>query len=369
MGGVEVRVLGPLELSAGGASVAVAGPKQRSLLAMLALHANRVVPIDALIDAVWGDPIPDRAEQTLQQHVSTLRKVLEPDRATRGEVPILVTRSPGYVLHVDGLDADAFERHAASGSAALAEGRWADALGAFDAALALWRGPALADARETARLHSVAVRLDGERLAALEMRYEARLECGQAREAVPELEQMVAEQPLRERLWALLMLALYRSGRQADALAAYQAARRGLIDELGIEPGAALRDLEQAILLQSHSLDPGPSGSIREIHSTFRADDRIDGGRIELPDGQAVLLTAGTTLIGRDPAAHVRLVDNRVSRRHAQIEIADRKCVLRDLDSTNGTQVNGVATVEQVLHDGDVVDVGGVELRFRSLGS
>ena len=121
--------------------------------------------------------------------------------------------------------------------------------------LAWWRGPALADARDTDRLNAAAVRLDEQRLTVIEARFEARLECGQAREALPEFEQIVAEHPLRERLRGQLMLALYRCGRQADALAAYRSARSILIEDLGIEPGAELRGLEQAILLQSPELD------------------------------------------------------------------------------------------------------------------
>jgi DNA-binding SARP family transcriptional activator len=364
MDGVEVRVLGPLELRVGGEPVPVAGSKQRSVLAMLALQANQVVSVATLIDAVWGEPAPDRAEHTLQQHVSAVRKLLDPNR--EAAAAILLTRSPGYVLHTESLDADEFERSAAVGVEATNAGRWREALAAFDAALGYWRGPALSDVRESPRLSSAAVRLDEHRLGVVEMQFEARLECGQARELVPELEQMVAEHPLRERLRALLMLALYRSDRQADALAAYQTARQVLIDQLGIEPGAALRELEQAILEQSPDLDSGPGPAINEVYATFRADARSTAGHIQLPDGQTVLLVEGLTLIGRDPTAQVRLVDNRVSRQHAQIEIASGRAVVRDLASTNGTTVNGASVSEQELSDGDVISIGGVELRFHS---
>jgi len=367
MDGVEVRVLGPLELRIGGEPVAIAGSKQRSVLAMLALQANQVVSVAALVDAVWGEPAPDRAEHTLQQHVSAVRKLLDPDR--EAAAAILLTRSPGYLLRTDALDADEFERSAASGVEAANARRWPEALAAFDAALRCWRGPALSDVRDSARLSSAAVRLDEHRLGVLEMQFEARLECGQARELVPELEQMVAEHPLRERLRALLMLALYRSGRQADALAAYQSARQVLIDELGIEPGPALRELEQAILEQSPDLDSGPTPSGNEIYATFRADARSSAGRVQLPDGQVVLLVVGQTLIGRDPGAQVHLVDNRVSRRHALIEIASGRAVIRDLASTNGTTVNGASVSEQELSDGDVIGIGGVELRFHTEGT
>jgi len=363
---VAVEVLGPLELSVAGERVPIAGPKQRALVALLALHANQVVPVGALVDVVWGDPPPDRAEHTLQQHVSAVRKLINSSRETPDLEPVLLTRSPGYLLQVDALDADAFERAAAIGYDAANGRRWPAALAAFDEALGCWRGPALADVRDSERLNAAAVRLDEQRLAVLEARVEARLECGQAREALPELEQFVAEFPLRERLRGQLMLALYRCGRQADALAAYQSARAVLIDELGIEPGAELRNLEQAILLQSPDLEAGAAPPQRELFATFRADAPSTAGSLVLPDGQSVLLADGTTLIGRDPAARVHLVDSRVSRQHAQIESARGIALLRDLGSTNGTTVNGAPARDHVLRDGDVVSVGGVELRYSS---
>jgi SARP family transcriptional regulator, regulator of embCAB operon len=211
-----------------------------------------------------------------------------------------------------------------------------------------------------------APRLDENRLVALEALYVARLESGQSRELVAELEHLVVEHPFREGLRKQLMLALYRSGRQADALAAYQAARTALVEELGIEPGPELRELEQQVLAQSPSLDAAPSRSIDVLGETFRAGERSPLGRIELPDGQAFLLIDGITLIGRDPAAGVRLVDNRVSRRHAQIDTRSGQPVLRDLASTNGTTLNGASVGEDVLRDGDVFAIGGVELCFRS---
>jgi len=163
------------------------------------------------------------------------------------------------------------------------------------------------------------------------------------------------------------MLALYRSGRQADALNAYQSCRRVLVDELGIEPSKELRDLEQAILEQRSTLQPDPAAHVSALYATFRAETRRADARITLPDGQTILLPAGVALIGREPAALVRLVDSRVSRRHAEIETIDGVSTLRDLGSTNGTTVNGAAVVEHVLRDDDAIGVGGgVELRYRT---
>jgi DNA-binding SARP family transcriptional activator len=360
MGAVDISILGPLELRTAGTAAALTGAKQRAVLATLALRPGRVVSVSDLIDSVWGDSAPDGAEHSLQQHVSALRKLLG-DAA-----PAIVTRSPGYVLDASTVDAEEFERTATRGFEAAAARRWRDAIACFEDALALWRGAALADARDSERLSAAAARLDENRLVALEALYAARLEAGHSRELVAELEHLVAEHPFREGLRGQLMLALYRSGRQADALAAYQAARSVLVEELGIEPSAELRELEQQILAQSPSLNTVRSQSVDALGETFRAGERSPLGRIELPDGQAVLLIDGITLIGRDPAAAVRLVDNRVSRRHAQIDTSSGRPVLRDLASTNGTTLNGVSLGEQVLRDGDVFAIGGVELCFRS---
>ncbi len=357
-------VLGPMELQIAGEPVVVTGAKQRSLLVMLALHANQAVSVGALVDAMWGDPAPVGAEHTLQQHVSATRKLLHRGRTDGAADAVLSRRSPGYLLRVESLDVDEFERAASVGFDAARGGRWPDANAAFDSALAHWRGPALADVRDSARLSAAAVRLDEQRLTVMEGRFDARLECGQAREVIPEIEEVIVDYPLRERLHAQLMLALYRTGRQAEALVAYQAARHLLIDELGIEPGGELNDLEQAILQQSPALAAGAVGSIGELHATFRADTRTSSGRVELPDGQAIHLAYGSTLIGRDPVAHVRLVDNRVSRHHARIDTTAKGAVLRDLASTNGTSVNGKPVSECVLRDGDVIGIEGIELRF-----
>ena len=360
--------MGALEVRVGEKPVVIAGPKQRAVVAMLALQSNHVVSVTTLVEAVWGDPVPDRAEHTLQQHVSAVRKLFEAASDTAGS-SLLLTRSPGYVLSVDTLDADAFTSAATVGRQASNMCRWPEAIDAFDEALGYWRGPALADARDSERLQAASVRLEEDRLGVLEARFDALLEAGQARDVVAEAEHLVGEYPLRERFRAQLMLALYRCGRQADALAAYQAARRVLIDELGIEPSAALRELEQAILQQSPSLDAGgPAAASRELYATFRADTRTVAGRVVLPDGQSVVLGDGVTIIGRDPSAQIHLVDSRVSRRHAEINNTGGRAVLRDLGSTNGTTVNGAPADGHVLSFGDVISVGGVELVFRAGG-
>jgi DNA-binding SARP family transcriptional activator len=252
---VEFRVLGPLEALVEGKPARLGGPRQRALLAILLVYANEVVPVARLVDEVWGDDPPLTAGNVLQTYVSQLRKALGRDA--------IGTRGRGYVVAVpDGaLDLRTFERRAAAGARARADGRAADAAAELRAALALWRGPALSDLADEPGARTIAARLDGLRVLALERAIEADLECGRDAELIGELDALVAEHPLHERFRALHMLALYRAGRQADALAAYRAARATLVAELGIEPGAALRDLQRAILEQDSALAPARAPS------------------------------------------------------------------------------------------------------------
>ncbi len=365
MDGVTVGVLGPLTVTVGGTPIPIAGSKQRTVLAALALHPNHVVSVQELTDLVWGDPAPAGAEHTLQQHVSNLRRLLEPDR---GSAPptVLVTRPPGYLLVTDELDAHEFSVAASRGFAAARDARWADALAAFDRALAWWRGAPLGGAVDSVRLAAVAAGLEEQRLSVVEARIDALIGLGRHQAAIAELEPLVAACPYRERLRAALMLSLYRADRQADALAVYQAGRAILGEELGLEPGPALRNLEQAILEQDPALDLATQAGTEQLHRTYRTGTAPVAGAIELPDGQAVLLVDAEVTIGRVVDAEVRLADSRVSRRHAVIRIEQGRPVLTDLDSTNGTTVQGVPIRRHVLADGDEIGVAGVVLRFRA---
>jgi DNA-binding SARP family transcriptional activator/pimeloyl-ACP methyl ester carboxylesterase len=253
---VEFRVLGPLEVTADGRSLGPAGARTRAVLAMLLVHANQVVSSDRLIEELWpGHPVA-RASDSLQVRLSELRKAFR----TAGEADRLATRPPGYLLRVEPgeLDAVRFEQLAAEGNAALAAGDAATAVQCLDQALALWRGPALADVETVPSARAEAGRLEEERLGALESRAEALLACGRHRDLIAELETLTAAHPLRERFWSQRMLALYRSGRQADALRAYRELRDVLVAELAIEPGPELRDLHARILRQDPGLD-GPA--------------------------------------------------------------------------------------------------------------
>ena len=229
---MDFHLLGPLEILVDHVPVPIAAGKQRALLAILLLNANRTVSRDQLVDALWGEEVPDTAQKMVQIQVSKLRKVLPEPR--------LHTRRPGYALEVreDELDVARFERAVADGSRALAEGDAEGSDGLLNEALGLWRGPALAEFSEPFALPEGA-RLEELRLAAVELRIEAELVLGRERDVIGELETLIAQHPLRERPRSQHMLALYRSGRQAEALASYQAFRRTLSEELGIEPSAS----------------------------------------------------------------------------------------------------------------------------------
>ncbi len=250
---MKYSLLGPLEVyDADGVRQRLGSPKLRSLLTLLLVDANRVVPLDRLIDQLWAGEPPASSTATLQAYVWQLRKLLEPDRPNRAPAEVLLTEPPGYRLVVgEGeLDVDDFESHLARGAALLDDGDPAAAIESLDAALSLWRGTPLADLTGEDSVLSFASRLEELHLLAQERRIDAELALGHAAEAVAQAETLSTAHPLRERLWAQRMLGLYRSGRQADALRTYQECRRLLGEELGIEPGRELRELEEAVLRQ-----------------------------------------------------------------------------------------------------------------------
>ena len=242
---MDFGILGPIEVTEGGRLLGLGGPKQRALLAILLLQANEVVSRDRLIDGIWGEDPPDNPGQTLDTYVSRVRKALGADRIER--------RGAGYAVRVEPgeLDLERFEALAAGGQ--LAE------------ALEAWRGPALGDLLYEPFAQHEAERLEDLRLDVLEERIEVELEAGAGGELVPELEPLVREHPLRERLLAQLMLALYRAGRQSAALEAYRRARRNLAEELGLEPGPQLQELERRILAHDPDLETKPASRRRHL--------------------------------------------------------------------------------------------------------
>jgi DNA-binding SARP family transcriptional activator/predicted ATPase len=248
---MQLQVLGPFHLEDGGRRIAIGGVRQRAVLANLVLRANEVVPSEQLLVELWGEDTPPGAANALQAAISRLRRVLPAGR--------LITTAPGYMLRVfpAELDAAQFEQLIFEGRDALAAGSAAEAVQLLDQAMTLWRGPPLADFRYEPFAQAEIARLEELQLACLEERNEAHLALGSAGALTAELGRMVADHPLRERLRGQLMLALYRSGRQAEALEAYHQFRSTLMDELGLEPSSALRELQAAILRHDPVLAPG----------------------------------------------------------------------------------------------------------------
>jgi WD40 repeat protein/DNA-binding SARP family transcriptional activator len=271
-GRLEFRILGPLEVLADSEPVPIGGPKQRALLALLLLSSNRVVSRDRLREELFADVGPNSADHALRNQISRLRKVLS---ATGTDPPRLVARPPGYLLRVEPgeLDLDDFERLFVEGREALAANRPDDAVRALDAAEALWSGRALADLELEEFGRVEADRLEELRLAAVELRVDAELALGRHLELVSQLEALSVEYPYRERFRGQLMLALYRSGRQAEGLDVYRRTRTLLTEQLGIEPSVELQELERAILVQEPELQ-APSGN---------------GGAIELPKPESLV--------------------------------------------------------------------------------
>ena len=276
---MEFGILGPLAVWEDGAELELGPPKPRAVLAILLMHAGETMSTERLVDALWDEKPPATAVKALHVYVSQLRKALGDG--------VVETRPPGYVVRVEdgALDLQRFERLLDEGRQLLAAGAPVEAGEVLRRALALWRGTPLADFRYEAFAHEEILRLEALRLIALEHRLEADLAVGRHGEAIPELETLIRDYPLRERLRELLMLALYRSGRQADALAVMQEARATLRDELGLDPSQALQRLEKAILLQDPSLDAAPAAvppEAAEHHVRPRSSEPASAPEVEV---------------------------------------------------------------------------------------
>jgi YVTN family beta-propeller protein len=260
-GNMRYFLLGPLEARVGGKLIDLGAAKQRALFAVLLLHANETVSRDRLIDGLWGERPPAAAAHTVETYVSRLRKAL----SDAGCPPALITRPPGYMLRIDpeALDLTRFEALAREGRRALAEGNPAAAAELLQRALALFRGPPLDDVAFFPFAEAAVARITEMHMAALEDRIDADLAAGGSGELAGELQALVSAYPMRERFRGQLMLALYRAGRQADGLEAYRKTRQYLADELGVEPSAALRRLERAMLRQDPSLEVARRPAVR----------------------------------------------------------------------------------------------------------
>jgi DNA-binding SARP family transcriptional activator len=282
-----VAVLGPLSADRHGMPIDLGGRRQRAVLARLVVAHGDVVPADQLVDALWGENPPAEASAALQAHISHLRRRLEPDRPARGRGTIITRAGPGYTLRLpaDSVDAWRFQRlvrEATSGDDAVVTAT------TLATALELWRGPAYADYAEDAWAQPEVNRLTQLRAVAREKLVAARLAAGESAVLIPEIESLLAEEPLSEERWRLLVVASYRAHRQADALSALRRARKTLADELGVDPGPALRALEAEVLAQSPALEPDVPEARAVAAQQGPADDLVDRTR-ELADLESCL--------------------------------------------------------------------------------
>jgi len=279
---MDFRILGPLEVREDEGEVRLGRGKQRALLALLLLHRDEAISTDRIIDELWGEQPPATAAKIVQNYVLQLRRALEDGGSADAD---LITQGRGYLLRVERgrLDLDRFEALVEAGERALGSADAAQAAETLREALALWRGPPLADFAYEPFAQAAIERLEDQRLAALERRMEADLALGRHADVVGELKELVSVHPLHEGFRAQLMLALYHSGRQAQALEVYRDARRSLVEELGIDPSPALQQLEQAILRQevppAASRPPPPAGETRDPAPAVVADAPAGEGR------------------------------------------------------------------------------------------
>ena len=310
---MDFRILGPLEVRDGSRPLALGGEKQRALLAILLLHRNEVVSTDRLLDELWGESPPAGARKTLRAYVSKLRRAtgangaassVAADNHREPKGGVLLTRGHGYVLQVapGELDLERFRELADRGRDALATGRPEEAATLLRKALSLWRGPPLAEFAYERFAQNTIAQLEELHIGAVEERVEAELALGHARDLIDELRDLVSRHPLRERLHGQLMLALYRSGRQAEALEVFQGFRRKLSEELGLEPGPGLAQLDLAILTRDPALDLPAEIVARkpesaDVPTRFATTGRIPYRRFPLAGGAVVLVLAVVAVV------------------------------------------------------------------------
>ncbi len=368
---IEFRVLGPLEVSIDEHPADLSSKRQRLLLSLLLTYANERVSVDRLIDGIWGDDPRERARHTLQVHVSKLRNLLEPQHQRGHPWTVIATVEDGYRLQVepDRFDRDVFERLAAEGRRLLEKGENLGAAHKLREGLDAWRGAAFSELALERALQSEAARLEELRLSALQDRMEVDLRLGRHHEVIPELRDLVDVHPFRERLRELLMLALYRAGRQEEALRTYRSLERALGEELGIEPGHEVRTLEKQILLQDPSLDldsppsrpvtnlPAPTTSFvgrqRDIDETLKL---LDGTRLLTflgPGGvgKTRLALAAATAMTRPPSDGVWLVE--LASLRDPMLIGQAVADVLDIDQQPGRQVE--ATLADRLRHADML--------------
>ncbi|MEU6409495.1 BTAD domain-containing putative transcriptional regulator [Microbispora sp. NPDC046933] len=348
---VTFRALGPFEAIADGETLDLGGQRQQAVLARLLVAGGRAVPVSVLIDELWPGEPPAQALSTIQGYVSRLRRALEPNRAPREEAGVLVSAPPGYALRADVEDVDSwhFEHLVKSDHESPAA-----TLERMETALALWRGPALAGFQELAWAQTEAMRLDELRLLAVERRADAALRLGRTGPMIPDLEAHASAHPLREEAWRLLALALYRAGRQGDALGALRRAREALRDELGLDLGPTLQRLEQDILVQAEHLDaPDPAAVALSSGASEAAPSAPEGAsavaaalRVLIADDQALVRTGLKVILDSEPGLHLVGEAENGEQAIALVQAVRPDVVLMDIQMP---RLDGLAAARRIL--------------------
>jgi SARP family transcriptional regulator, regulator of embCAB operon len=374
---VQFGVLGPLQMSIGGALVPLGTPKQRAVLAVLVVNANRPVDIDVLIGAAWNQRPPAGARATLHAYISNLRRLMSSAGIDRA---LLASAPPGYRLAIvqDQYDLGRFRTQKDAGLHAAAAAEFEQASRQMSDALAQWRGPFLEDLRDFQFVETLAAAFDEEKVVAHTAHVEAEIACGRPHAVIAELETLIAEHPYREPLWAQLITAYYLADRQSDALDSYLRLKTRLAEDLGIDPGAKLRELYEQVLrqepvdvrkaAQAHAEDTIVSSVAVEGNATaVRRSDTNPVAELRGADGQRFTLSGPVTRIGRNSDNHIVLSDVKVSRHHAVITASGTAFVITDLGSVNGVRVRGQRIDPSAeLFGGDRIRIGDQEFTFET---
>ncbi|MBV8178526.1 MAG: FHA domain-containing protein [Mycobacterium sp.] len=371
---VQFGVLGPLQMSIGGALVPLGTPKQRAVLAVLVVNANRPVDIDTLIGAAWDQRPPPGARATLHAYISNLRRLMSSAGADRA---LLASAPPGYRLAIgrDQYDLGRFRTKKDAGVRAAAAAQFEQASGLISDALAQWRGPFLEDLRDFQFVETLATAFDEEKIVAHTAHVEAQIACGRPDAVIMELETLIAEHAYREPLWAQLMTAYYLAGRQSDALDAYLRVKTRLAEDLGIDPGPKLRELYEQVLRQ----EPVDVRKAAQVHAeeTIASSVAVEGNATPIrrpvvaalrgADGQRYALAGTATRIGRSSDNDIVLSDVKVSRHHAVITDNGTAFVITDLGSVNGVRVRGQRIDPSAeLRAGDRIRIGDQEFTLET---
>jgi len=374
---VQFGVLGPLQMSVGGALVPLGTPKQRAVLAVLIVNANRPVDIDVLIGAAWNQRPPAGARATLHAYISNLRRLMSSAGIDR---TLLASAPPGYRLAIgqDQYDLGRFRAEKDAGLHAAAAAQFEQASRQLSDALAQWRGPFLEDLRDFQFVETLATAFDEEKVVAHTAHVEAEIACGRPHAVIVELETLLAEHPYREPLWAQLITAYYLADRQSDALDAYLRLKARLAEDLGIDPGPKLRDLYEQVLrqepvdvrtaAQAHAEDTiASSVAVEGNAAAIRRSDTKRVAALRGTGGQRYTLAGPVTRIGRNADNDIVLSDVKVSRHHAVITASGTAFVITDLGSVNGVRVRGERIDPRAeLLDGDRIRIGDQEFTFET---